>query len=706
MLKNKSIIHNKGLLFLTVLIVLLIFSQMLFAQASGEVKWLRVSSLHSYFSEQGCEVEGGTGEPMSTIYFSWPGEYGLRQSTERSRGMMLGCKDFFDAKVNRNFSYMVVNIGPKPTTFRQYAVFDPVEFKLVGKREHPVVIVDGENATINELYDVLDKVDDTLLADRMLLVKNHTLMGVTVTKKVYAFTQQNHDNYFIYDYVLENTGIIDPDGTKNSQTIKDFYFWLTDRYALAGESVTGYGEGWGTWNSGWGFNTVNDVIGTDPTESDFKYRAQYSWYGPHSERAVEDDWGCPNQLEDGIMAAAKFVGHMALHADNSVDDQSDNPYQPRTTHWALTESHMTSRAASQYDESTMQKRYEAMSAGHAEQTHAQLVGDQYANEYTQSTGDIGGTTATQGYGPYTLEPGESIHIVTAQGVAGISREKNRQVGDNWLQYFNGTGKPELVLPDGSTTTDYNDYKKQWVWTCKDSILKTFDNALANYNSGYQIPQPPPPPDQFIVKSGGDRIILNWSDNARSAENFDGYVIYRSEGDVMDPKIVYEKIFECSTANLVHQYDDSSAVRGLDYYYYVQSKDDGSRNEVDPGKPLVSGKFWTMTSKPARLRRSAAEKLSDVRVVPNPYDIRARSVQFGEDFQYDRIAFYGLPPECSIKIYTERGDLIWETDHNDGSGDELWDSLTSSGQIIVSGIYIAYFETPDGESVYRKFVVIR
>jgi len=56
--------------------------------------------------------------------------------------------------------------------------------------------------------------------------------------------------------------------------------------------------------------------------------------------------------------------------------------------------------------------------------------------------------------------------------------------------------------------------------------------------------------------------------------------------------------------------------------------------------------------------------------------------------------------------TERGDLIWEKVHDDGSGDELWDSLTSSGQIVVSGIYIAYFETPTGEAVYRKFVIIR
>ena len=96
----------------------------------------------------------------------------------------------------------------------------------------------------------------------------------------------------------------------------------------------------------------------------------------------------------------------------------------------------------------------------------------------------------------------------------------------------------------------------------------------------------------------------------------------------------------------------------------------------------------------------------VRVVPNPYDMRARAVQFGEDFQYDRIVFYGLPAVCTLKIFTERGDLIWEKYHDDGSGDEIWNSQTSSGQIVVSGIYILYVETPDGRSVIRKFVIIR
>ena len=105
--------------------------------------------------------------------------------------------------------------------------------------------------------------------------------------------------------------------------------------------------------------------------------------------------------------------------------------------------------------------------------------------------------------------------------------------------------------------------------------------------------------------------------------------------------------------------------------------------------------------------SGGSGLDLVRVVPNPYDIRARALQFGvTPAQQDRIAFYGLPGVCQIKIFTERGDLIYSINHTKGTGDELWGSTTSSGQVVSSGIYILYVETPDGQHVIRKFVIIR
>ena len=170
-------------LHLLAVIAIVGLAQSLFAQKSGEVKWLRVNSLHAFFSEQGSETEGGYDD--LSIYYSWPAEYGLRQTTMRSRGVMIGCEKFYDSKMKREYAPMVVNIGPKPTTFQQFVVFNPLpgDFKMIGKAPHPGVVVDGEIATINDLYDVLDEEDDTILADRILVLRNHTLMGVRTQKK-------------------------------------------------------------------------------------------------------------------------------------------------------------------------------------------------------------------------------------------------------------------------------------------------------------------------------------------------------------------------------------------------------------------------------------------------------------------------------------------------------------------------------------------
>jgi hypothetical protein len=398
---------------------------------------------------------------------------------------------------------------------------------------------------------------------------------------------------------------------------------------------------------------------------------------------------------------------------------------------------------------SMTVRYQAMSAGHPTKTHADEVGEQFAD--TWGTG-IAGYSQGLGYGPYTMAPGQKIHIIIAEGVAGLSREKNREVGTNWLAYYNNTSTPVLKMPNGSATTEYTAYKKAWVQTGVDSILQTFQRAVDNYISGYAIPKPPPPPDQFNVASGADQIFLKWSDNATTWPHFNGYVIYRSKGNVLVPETVYEKIFECTAsypaAAGFHEYKDTSAQRGFVYYYYIQTKDDGSTNNIQPGVPLVSSKFWTIASQSARLLRPSGNKIQEVRVVPNPYDLRSRRLQFADaitGFDRDQIAFYGLPPKCNLRIYTERRDLIWQKDHQNGTGDEFWNSQTQYGQIVVSGIYILHVEVTEdifatedkyarrdisdddgktiyrngdlmfrkgdqiyrkGDSIFRKFVIIR
>jgi hypothetical protein len=672
---------------------------------SQEIRWLRVSQLQSFINEVGAEYEGEW--PTYNLNFlSWPAQYGIEQNLLRQKGLWIGARNFYDTRMGDELSVKVIGSGPRNTDERVNMIFEK-EIKLIGRNYHPMVSVDDQLATVLDTYDVLDSLDENLPADRMVLVRFNTSIGVSVTKKVLCFTQSDQDDYFIHDYVFKNTGIVDRDGTVHEQTLQDVWFYFVYRFAFAGES---YGDAstpegnWGAFSSAWGESTLNHAFGTDPAGADFndpssplyRMRGFYSYYGPSTDRLnllYEEDWGGPNDSEDGVMASAKFAGCVTLHADRSPSNPADDAAQPGTTWYIASDGDAVGMSAnvSQYKVDYMNIRYEIMSEGHPPQAHDELIGDDYAINLSDAKRQAGGGTSQgQGYGPYTMAPGDSVRIIFAEASSGINREKNREVGWNWLQWWRQTGNPALVMPDGSLTTDHDAYKKAWVFTGRDSVLKVYRSALENYNSGYQIPRAPDPPGRFEVRSGGDRIQLSWDDNAASDPHFGGYVIYRASGTVLSPKSVYEKLFECGAADAVHAFDDTSAVRGFDYYYYILSKDDGTQT----GKTLTSSLFWTLTSKPAHLLRQAESFLNQVRVIPNPYDLRSRLYQFGTESQYDRIAFYGLPKFCSLKIFTERGDLIWEKDHDNGAGDELWDSMTRSGQIVVSGIYILYVEVPD------------
>jgi len=708
MLKQTKKIKNRLLLW--AIAVLLLSSA--YNSYSQQYRWLHVTDLQSFINEVGAEYES-EGQTGNTNFFSWPAQYSIDQNAVRMRGMWIGCHNFDDPVENKVKSVKVIGSGPRDASDRVNQIFEQ-EIKLIGKPvgqyDQPMVIVDDQPASSIDAYDELDEVDENLAADRMVFVKFNTSIGISVTKKVMVFDHPNHGNYFIHDYVFKNTGIYNRQGDVQQQTLEDVWFYFFYRYAFAGVSSSGWGSTWGAFSSTWGASTVNHAFGQDPSASEFndpnsllyQLRGFYSWYYPNADRPVSfvEDWGCPNESEDGTLGSAKYAGCVTLHADKSSNDKTDDLNQPATTWFIGSDITATLANVSQYDEIFMSDRYAIMSEGYPDKPHNEYVGDDYPTNYTdprRQTG--GGTSQGQGYGPYTLAPGDSIHIVFAEGISGLSWAKGREIGAKWLQWWNNTGQPELVMPNGTTTTDYNLYKRRWCETGRDSILQLYQNAKRNYESGYNIPQPPPPPEKFTVTSGGDRINLSWSDNASNWPHFDGYVIYRSEGNVLDWRTKYEKIFECNEANVVYSFSDTSASRGFDYYYYIQSKDDGTQNDLEPGKPLYSSLHWTLTTIPANLQRLAADFMDELRVVPNPYDIRARLFQFGDQSQYDRIAFYGLPPICKVKIFTESGELIWEKDHTNYSGDELWDSKTSSGQIVVSGIYILYIEVT--EDIYAS-----
>lgn len=704
-----------------------------FTVPAQQIRWLYTGELLAPFSNMGIEYETEFTAGNSN-FFTWQPQYGIDQNIVRAKALWMGCKNFYDPATSATRTYKVVGAGPKTVANSVDQVF-PQEIKLIGKFNHPLVTVDDGDATTISQYDALDEVDPNLPCDRMIVIKFNTSMGITVTKKIMAFSQSDHGNYFMYDYVFKNTGIYNAAGNVYSQSLDSVWFYFLHRYQYGGVSAS-YSSTWGKFQALWGESNLYHAVGEDPTSSEFndanaltyRLRGFYSYYGPEGSNpqnlTYDEDWGCPNTSSRGELASAKYAGCVTLHADVNASNHSDDVNQPRTTWYISPDLPLFTTAPNQYDDISMQTRWGAMTEGHPAlgQQHDALVGTGYAADWNKPSrrNDGGGTAMSQGYGPYQMAPGDSIHIVFAEGCSGIGWEKGVEVGSNWLQYYKGTGTPMLSLPNGTTTTDYNAYKKAWIFTGRDSILKTFQNAKRNFDNNYNVPQAPPPPKKVAIISGG-QIQVTWenADNYASAPHRGGFVVYRAEGSVMDWTSIYAKIFETNDPSVTSCYD-TSAHRGFDNFYYVLTKDDGTQI---PGETLYSGPSWTFSNTGAVMGMNPGTALNNVRVVPNPYDVRGRFFQFGDLAQYDRLYFYGLPPYCKLRIFTESGELIYEKVHSKISGDEFWDSKTTYGQIITSGIYILHvevlqdtYDTWDqknnrvlyrkGQSVFRKFVVIR
>jgi hypothetical protein len=218
------------------------------------------------------------------------------------------------------------------------------------------------------------------------------------------------------------------------------------------------------------------------------------------------------------------------------------------------------------------------------------------------------------------------------------------------------------------------------------------------------------------------IRISWGTESETATDFAGYRIYRAKGSWF-PNVPegetdligsWEPLFECGegTPNpLTHEFEDKTAQRGVAYYYSVTAFDNGADNIPDFNgnqEKLESNYISNITTKAAFLLKPAGN-LEDVVVVPNPFSLAASQLQYpGEP---NKILFLNVPSVCTIRIFTESGDLVKVINH-EGSGDASWGdipqeySATEMGQIVSSGIYIAHIETLDGSSTTRKFLIVR
>jgi hypothetical protein len=716
-----------------IIISIILFQNILVAQIPGTVeKQVRVGSLQSHFTAYGFE-RAFTGSEYVGV--KWPADYLFQDNAVIERAW-IAADNFIDPG-NRTWDKYAVYFD---ATTVDASIF-PLVLKQTSKFPFPTVYVDGVNTTAIYEKDI-DEVNPDIIADRIITNIVNTKLGLTMKKRIFAFSQQYHDNYFIKEYTLINTGNVDyDDEIELTNDLNGVRIGWALRYSTCREGATKYDneQSWGkhSWVTKRGDLPPNDYPShasesiTEANRIVEWLRCSFTWAGQSDRRPDWDNIGAPDINGNGRLAAPQVAGVVTIHVDKSFDDDTDDPYQPAVMGWHAGDVLLPiADQLSLNDEGKMISVYNFLGGtpyGGASQGGTNRYFEDIGNltsiterksPWNLIHNDVGGTGIWITYGPFDIPFGDSIRIVEAEAVSGLSREVCETIGARWLQAYNDPNDTgPFDLPSGGTTNDLDFYKNSWVYTGWDSILQTFGRAKRNFDADYQIPHPPQPPTLVEVKSGGDRITISWqASESESESNFAGYKVFRAIGK---QDTIYEEIY--SGPQEIHTYEDTSPVRGFAYYYYVVAFNDGSTNTTGAANPtgeLHSSRFYSRTGEPAFLQRKAGLSLEDIRIVPNPYNIKARSLNYPGEF--NKIGFLNIPAFCTIKIFTERGDLIATLDHNDGSGDEYWNSVTSSRQIIVSGLYIAYIEvTQDyydnetnkllykkGDSTFKKFVVIR
>lgn len=678
-------------------------------------RWLSIGELHEEYSESGGEATNA----FSHQDFAYPGIH-HGESLAAGQANWLSVVDWTDEN-GKTWPVKTLHNGiDAPGAEENF----PVKHELISRFEPTEVYVDGFE-TFGR-YVPEHTVDPSIPADRMIHNVVNTYIGLTMERKIYAFSNEHHDNYHIIEHTFTNTGNVDGDEEIElpEQTLKDAYYFPIQNYSdMEGAKMV-------DWGSVWGRSIMNDMVGDGQENYETDLRATYAWHG-YSPRytkfnslgvpAIDGSEGFWDSDTTGRLASAWFVGQATLHADKSVQDNSNDPKQPATSIF-FDYDRTEVRSPKPFDAQQMQDiRKEWITAGHMYPHHADLVTgeeapwdrDRFARQNQDpGVGLTGGYSTAQGYGPYTLAPEESFTVVTVKGADGLAKKASYEIGnafkkawqegDEWKEIgFDANG-------DGTITADETMSKQHWVMTARDSLFQTFERATANYESGYDIPKPPMPPKEFRVTSGVDKIDLSWE--LQDGANPEGFEIYRgriSPRGAPETGFQYKKVTTLGAG--ASSYEDREVSRGINYYYYIQAvgkANTDSTGHTPVGVALKSNRYYTQTHDPAILKRPPGSGMANARVVPNPLYLGNEETLRWPERDY-RVAFLDIPGNCTIKIFTEMGEQIRTLEHTDGSGDEYWNLTTSSNQIVVSGIYLAVITNNEtGEQITRKIIVVR
>jgi len=537
--------------------------------------------------------------------------------------------------------------------------------------------------------------------------------GIRSRVEVYAFSNPYFADLFIWKATHKFTGEIKrpressaPTDTLPDQTIR---FWWPIAFSF-GPSKAGEFSAFG------GFT----YEGEDDLDSWFKRKSElvpgrardslyvaYYWDDDYPANAVYsngsgNDAGDPDRVT-GFLHSTQIPGYTLLYADKSASEKTDDIAQP----YALPHASIVLDLWGRRDVG-LKLTYR---------------GDDARGRFPPDAITAGFATSPQKgpmrfitVGPYELTKNkaqgryDSLTFVYAVGVGSIGWNLADSIGALWLN---------KQISDAE--------KKEWVLKGRDSLWKVLDRAnwaWDRLSRGLSIPSPPPPPD-IEVTSGPDQISVSWSypdpsyfkDPTTGIDDWYAWRVYRKRGAffVNDPldqrsKARWELVFETTDRNQT-KFVDTNVQRGVDYYYAVTAVDNGTQNNTGlyEGVRLESSRYATRSQLPATSFKGGLSESGRVRIVPNPATVAAGGLGFAGT--PNKILFVNLPYKCTLRVFTETGDLVRTMQHQ-GTADHEWDQRTENNQYVSSGIYVLAVTESEGldgtalENQFVKFVLVR
>jgi len=649
-------------------------------------------------------------------------------------GYQLAATDWLAPTVKDSI-YKVALFGPVNNLSLNGKVIVPITNYI--RYKYPNQIIDNEPVGISDfgVYDPTKFTNGTY--DQVVEGTYKNVLGVEVKRKIMVWSQNYNDNYVIIDAQFSNVGYTKKTSSGGDSlildTLKNFYISLQQAMGNNYYSVGTYPTFPATERPIY-TNVWQHYYGGRPNDS---LRVFY-FYSADDPNSSGDNMGAPVVTQRGRLLNTNFTFYTILHASKepytNPDQDVDDFLQPKVTYIGNETKFPNPETG---EDEFGNRNFWAIRGGLSDRdslpgripgTHHGINNDELGtpdfSNFPSGSTQANNSRNFSSFGPYTFAPNQKIRIVYACGFTGIGYQKAQEIGEKRLD---GTLEDPPNMPNPQTgwlpsnfafpqsATEQDKRKDRWISMGIDSVMLAAYRAKWNFQNNYSIPQAPPPPDYFEITGYGDGVEIKWADaDAENMPNFDGYRILRRASNV--DTVFYQEIHSSGSDDKAaqHLFKDTTFFPGAQYYYYIQAKAKISENDLtaDPssrGKIMYSSRVYIPNVSYIKPPNYPQDDMSKIRIAPNPYNISDPLLVYPYHYTDRRgINFFNLPPVVTIKIFTENGDLVQTIEHNDPikTGYEGWDMITSSQQVINSGIYIAVFQKPSGEITYQKFIVVR